>query len=72
MLVNAFWEPLEFEIPPAPELIEGGWKRWIDTSLESPSDICSLDQAEVVSQGRYTLPSRSLAVMLGRFAAPQE
>lgn len=25
-----------------------GWMRWIDTSLESPGDICSWDEAEAV------------------------
>ncbi len=37
-IFNAYWEPLEFELPPR----DGGknpWHRWIDTSLDSPRDI---------------------------------
>jgi isoamylase len=29
LMLNAFLEPLEFELPP----IAGTWRRWIDTSL---------------------------------------
>src|SRR5215471_11953238 len=36
MIMNAYWEPLDFELP-APE--PDKWRRWIDTSLESPDDI---------------------------------
>ena len=37
-ILNAYWEPLEFELPP----VHGGetqWRRWIDTALDSPHDI---------------------------------
>jgi isoamylase len=38
-ILNAYWEPLEFELPPAGNGATGSWHRWIDTSLDSPHDI---------------------------------
>ena len=38
LMLNAYWEPLTFELPPAPGVYQG-WRRWIDTFLESPNDI---------------------------------
>src|SRR5215469_16546725 len=33
LILNAFWEPLEFELPTS---YRGRWRRWVDTSLEPP------------------------------------
>ena len=38
LILNAYWEPLEFELPPTGDG-GAGWRRWIDTALESPQDI---------------------------------
>src|SRR5206468_3734306 len=37
LILNAYWEPLDFELPRVEE--DGPWRRWIDTSLDSPGDI---------------------------------
>ena len=47
-IFNAYWEPLEFELP-TPAGGAGSWRRWIDTALELPS-------------GHRTLGSGPLAV----------
>ena len=39
VICNAYWEPLDFELPPAPFGV-AGWRRIIDTSLDSPHDFC--------------------------------
>src|SRR5213593_1623517 len=36
VVLNAWSEPLTFALPS----VEGGWRRWIDTSREPPCDIC--------------------------------
>ena len=36
MVLNAYWEPLEFELPPVSD--GGTWRRWIDTALETPHE----------------------------------
>ncbi|HEX7136496.1 MAG TPA: glycogen debranching protein GlgX [Vicinamibacterales bacterium] len=65
MIMNAFWEPLEFELP----LVEGyGWRRWIDTALEPPNDIVPWEHARPVLNGRvYPAQPRSVVVLWRRF-----
>jgi isoamylase len=38
-ILNAYWEPLEFELPTEGNGSTGSWHRWIDTSFDSPHDI---------------------------------
>jgi glycogen operon protein len=38
VILNAYWEPLDFELS-TPGEGSGAWRRWIDTTLESPNDI---------------------------------
>jgi glycogen operon protein len=66
IMVNAWWQPLEFELPPSQEIPGGRWHRWLDTSLPSPADIVPIEEAPVVDGGNYRLPPRSLAVLLAR------
>ena len=61
LIMNAFWEPLEFELPP-PEG-DGTWRRWIDTSLDSPNDITAWQDAPTFSGGRYPAAPRSVVVL---------
>jgi glycogen operon protein len=59
-MLNAYWEPLTFELPqPA-----GQWQRRIDTSLAAPDDICQLAQALVVSQPTYKVGPRSVVLLV--------
>ena len=37
--INAYWQPLEFELPPVNGNLDAPWLRLIDTSLPSPDDI---------------------------------
>jgi len=60
MIFNAYWEPLEFELP---EAARGPWKRWIDTSLDTPNDIVSWQDAPSVSGARYLAGARSVVVL---------
>jgi glycogen operon protein len=66
LMINAWREPLAFELPPAPDLPGGRWRRWLDTSLLSPADIVPLDEAPEVGNGTYELPSHSVAVVFAR------
>jgi glycogen operon protein len=62
IILNAYWEPLEFEVPPAGE--SGGWRRWIDTALDSPHDIVPWQSACPVSGRIYPAAARSVVVLL--------
>jgi glycogen operon protein len=64
LMVNAWREPLTFQLPPVKELPGGNWRRWIDTSLPSPDDIAPLAEAPAVAGETYPLPPHSLAVVL--------
>ena len=37
LILNAYWEALDFELPPTGE--RGAWRRWIDTGYAAPGDI---------------------------------
>jgi isoamylase len=65
-MVNAWWEPLSFELPKLRELLGEGWHRWLDTSLSSPEDIVPWEDAPRIEGGTYQLPPRSVAVVLAR------
>jgi isoamylase len=60
-IMNAYWEPLTFELPK----VEGGssWKRWIDTSLDSPSDIVSWQEAPTHNGEVYKTEARSVVML---------
>ncbi len=62
LILNAYWEPLEFELPP----VDGGassWRRWIDTSLESPQDIVPWQTAPSLPGHTYRAAARSVVVL---------
>jgi glycogen operon protein len=61
---NAYWEPLEFELPPVPEQFGDRWYRWIDTYRESPDDICFWEKAEAVCENVYLVKPRSLVILV--------
>ncbi len=61
LILNAYWEPLRFELPKLPA--DPPWRRWIDTARESPDDIVDWKEAPPYSDGSYLVQARS-AVML--------
>jgi isoamylase len=64
--LNAFWEPLDFELPALPDWATGGWRRVIDTSLPSPHDLVDFAAAGLVSGTTHRVGSRSVVVLFGR------
>ena len=65
LIMNAYWEPLDFELPPAKN--EGAWRLWIDTSLDSPRDIVPWREAPVFTAGAYHAGPRSVVVLWAPF-----
>jgi glycogen operon protein len=47
VILNAYWEPLDFELPILSNR-KDNWRRWIDTSLDPPHDICEWNAEEPV------------------------
>ena len=62
IMVNAYWEPLEFELPPLDEWPGACWRRCIDTALDPPEDIGEPVQAVLGST--YRVEPRSVALLL--------
>jgi glycogen operon protein len=60
LILNAYWEPLEFELP---RMETGPWRRWIDTYLDSPNDIVPWDKAPAVAGNTYHVGPRSVVVL---------
>jgi isoamylase len=58
LILNAYWEPLDFELP-APH----SWRRWIDTVLASPHDIVEWQTAPRVPGHTYHAGPRSVVVL---------
>jgi isoamylase len=64
LMINAFWEPLEFQIPPVPDQFVDRWYRWIDTYQESPDDICTLNEAPLITDSTYLVQPRSIVSVI--------
>jgi glycogen operon protein len=56
--INAYWQPLEFELPP----VNGNWRRLIDTSLPSPDDISEGGRGSIVGAA-YLVNPRSIVML---------
>ncbi len=64
MILNAYWDSLDFELPAVDGGYRGPWRRWIDTSLDSPDDIVEWDHALPVSGDVYRAGPRSTVVLI--------
>src|SRR5262249_7889968 len=63
-MLNAYWESLAFELPLTAQQGSRRWRRWIDTFLPSPDDICDWGDAPIVSQSSYVVEPRSLVLLV--------
>ncbi|MCE9553683.1 MAG: glycogen debranching protein GlgX [Planctomycetes bacterium] len=61
LILNGYWESLDFELPPSP--VDQPWRRWIDTFRASPEDICEWTSAPPVSGVTYRCGPRSVVVL---------
>ncbi len=60
-IFNAYWEPLDFELPPASH----PWRRFVDTALSAPEDVVHFSDAPaVVEQRTYHAAPRSTVLLL--------
>jgi glycogen operon protein len=62
-MLNAYWEPLTFELPPVPAHSVQSWRRCIDTALASPGDLQPWALGPPVTQASYEVQPRSIAVL---------
>jgi isoamylase len=65
LMMNAYWEPLAFAIPP----LDTGhvlWRRCVDTFRASPGDICVWSEAETVRSETMIVQPRSIVMLVTR------
>jgi isoamylase len=64
IMLNAFWEPLDFELP---RLSNGaGWYRVVDTALPSPEDFADAGIRFPTDQHSYKVQPRSAVILEAR------
>jgi isoamylase len=64
VILNAYWEPLDFELPPVGTADTDAWRRWIDTALDPPLDIVEWQKAPSVPGRTYRAGPRSVVMLL--------
>ena len=69
LIANSYWEALDFELPKLPDSSGDGWRRWIDTSLDSPGDILEWQNAPLISDCPYRCGPRSVVVLFANIAS---
>jgi glycogen operon protein len=62
VILNAYWEPLSFELPPL--AVGECWYRVVDTALPSPEDLADAGAEPAHRQGCYRSEARSTVVLL--------
>jgi glycogen operon protein len=60
LIFNAYWEPLEFDLPDGNRCL---WKRWIDTALDPPNDIVAWWDSPPVPGFKYVAGPRSVVAL---------
>ncbi len=66
LMLNAYWEDLEFELPPIGTIHQSRWHRWIDTYLDAPEDICDWDNSPEIKTPVYKVQPRSIVALRAR------
>ena len=65
IIVNAYWEALDFELPVLDEA-QGSWRHCIDTFRDPPHDICGWTDGEGLQTSACRVQPRSIVLLLAR------
>jgi len=63
LILNAYWESLDFELPAVDNDSRERWRRWIDTTLDAPHDIVEWQNVPSVLTETYRAGPRSVVVL---------
>ena len=63
-MLNAYWEPLTFELPPVSAASQQRWRRSVDTARASPDDFYPWQTAPIVEQATYVVQPRSVVFFI--------
>ena len=62
VMLNAYWEPLVFELPELPA--EEHWQRLVDTALSTPADLSDPPVALPIDKRQYQVQARSSVILV--------
>ena len=62
-ILNAYWEPLTFQLPAVPPDSRESWRCCIDTALPSPDDIAPWATARAIPGTTYLAQPRSVVLV---------
>jgi len=65
IIINAYWETLEFEIPPLSQA-QDQWRRCVDTFRDPPADICGWANAPTLQGSTCRIQPRSVVLLLAK------
>jgi glycogen operon protein len=68
LILNAYWEPLDFELPETGNGKANSWHRWIDTAQPMPADIVPWREAPPIQGQAYRAEARSVVVLYAHLA----
>jgi isoamylase len=66
VMLNAYWEPLEFEVPLVEDTEESGWRCCLDTAAPSPADASQWRHARRHPARTCVVQPRSLVLLASR------
>jgi glycogen operon protein len=61
--INAYWQPLKFELPSIAGVVHREWHRSIDTSLPAPDDVIDSAMGLRVTDSHYLVNARSIVML---------
>jgi len=70
LILNAYWEALDFELPQVGKVGGNPWRRWIDTALDSPQDIVEWQSSPSIEGSSYRAEPRSVVVLFAGIDEP--
>lgn len=64
LIINAYWEALEFEVPPLAG--QEAWRRCVDTYLDPPDDVCGWADGRRLHGSSCLAQPRSVVLLVAR------
>lgn len=68
LMFNAYWNPLQFQLPPTAPGPAFKWRRLMDTSLLPPDDIAYMRNAKIIQGDTYLVQPHSVVALVARFS----
>lgn len=64
VMFNAYWESLDFELPPLAQNQQ--WYRVIDTTIPLSKTVCDLEAVTLIKTPKYSVQARSCVVLIAK------